>query len=286
MRKLFVILLIGSLSLVSSPTYADGPPAANVTCSLSDSGVRYGVSMVFTGGGISFSSLRYEWDYLVAEGGKNPTQVSSYGTRTAHTITVANGLDLSYETLLSLAKNDANASVLFYANSVFSDGISTLTNKTGSGCYVQLADVLKNKNEKAAAAQRAAADKAAADAAAVIQAAQEKNKIELLLIDIRIKNAEADELIAKYSAMSPSMRANVTKMALSRPKIPATVDESFSYQNAVDLNSQMDRFIVNLNSFIKTMMKNMSVTVTCTKGKSTKKVSGINPKCPSGYKKK
>ena len=27
-------------------------------------------------------------------------------------------------------------------------------------------------------------------------------------------------------------------------------------------------------------------TITCTKGKLTKKVSGVNPKCPAGYKKK
>jgi hypothetical protein len=29
-----------------------------------------------------------------------------------------------------------------------------------------------------------------------------------------------------------------------------------------------------------------SVTITCVKGKTTKKVSGTNPKCPTGYKKK
>ncbi|NDE48124.1 MAG: hypothetical protein EB019_04045, partial [Actinobacteria bacterium] len=28
------------------------------------------------------------------------------------------------------------------------------------------------------------------------------------------------------------------------------------------------------------------ITITCIKGKSTKKVSGVNPKCPKGYKKK
>ena len=30
----------------------------------------------------------------------------------------------------------------------------------------------------------------------------------------------------------------------------------------------------------------VKITLTCTKGKSTKKVSGLNPKCPSGYKKR
>jgi hypothetical protein len=27
-------------------------------------------------------------------------------------------------------------------------------------------------------------------------------------------------------------------------------------------------------------------TITCTKGKTTKKVSGVKPKCPTGYKKR
>ena len=286
MRKLFAILLISSLASVASPAQADGPPAANVSCSLTDTGVRYGVSMVFTGGGISFSSLRYEWDYLVAEGGKNPTQTSSYGSRTTHTITAGNGLDLTYETLLSLANNDANAAVLLYANSVFSDGLSTLTNKTGSGCYVQLADVLKNKSEKAEAAERAAVDKAASAGVAAAQAAADKVELEMLMIDLRQKNAAVDEIIQKYSAMSPSMRANVTKMALSRPKIPATTDPSFTIQSARELETKMNEFSKNLNSFIQRMLKNTSVTISCSKGKVMKKVSGINPKCPAGFKKR
>ncbi len=286
MRKLLAILLIGSLTFVASAALADGPPAANVSCSLTDSGVRYGVSMVFTGGGISFSSLRYEWDYLVAADGKNPTQVASYGPRTTHTITAGNGLDLTYETLLSLANNDANAAVLLYANSVFSDGISTLTNKTGSGCYVQLADVLKNKNEKTEAAERAASAKAAVDAAAAVQTALDKNKLDLLMIDLRQKNAAADEVIAKYSAMSPSMRANITKMALSRPKIPETTDAGFTYQNALELETKMNAFTKNLNTFIQMLLKNTSTTIICAKGKVTKKVTGINPKCPAGFKKR
>lgn len=286
MRKLITILLISSLTLIASPARANVPPAANVSCSLTDAGVRYGVSMVFTGGAISFSSLRYEWDYLVAEGGKSPTQVASYGPRTSHTVTAGNGLDLTYETLLTLAKNDANASVLVYANSIFSDGVSTLTNKTGSGCYVQLADVLKNKNEKVAAAEKASSDSAAAVAVAAAQGAADKIELEMLMIDIRVKNAAVDEVIEKYSAMSPSMRANVTKMALSRPKIPATTDPSFTIQSARELETKMNDFSKNLNTFIQRMLKNTSVTISCSKGKVTKKVSGINPKCPAGFKKK
>ena len=221
MRKLFAIVLVGALGLGVSPARADGPPAANVSCSLTDAGVRYGVSMVFTGSGISFSSLKYEWEYLVAGKDKDPTLVSSYGPRTLQSVTAGNGLDLTYEALLALAKDDEKASVLMYASSVFSDGLSVLTNRTGSGCYVELPVVFKNKVQreqaaiaKAAADAVAAADKAAQDANAATMAALEKS------------NKEA----AKQS--------------------------------------------VRIQSFI------------CVKGKVTKKVKGISPKCPAGFKKK
>jgi len=286
MRKFLLVVLVSTLFLGASPATADGPPAANVTCSLTDTGVRYGVSMVFTGGGISFNSLKYEWEYLVAGAGKSPTLLSSYGPRTSYTITTGNGLDTTYETLLALAKNDVNASVLMYSSSIFSDGLSTLTNKTGAGCYVELSTVLKNKSERAAAVQKAAADKAAVDLAAAEKSAQDKLKIEPILESLNIKNKALDELIEKYSSMSPSMRANITKISLSRPKIPTVIEPTFTYENALDLEMRMNSFSKNLNTFIQSMLKNTAVTITCVKGKVAKKVTGVSPKCPAGFKKK
>jgi hypothetical protein len=286
MKKRLISILAVSLCIGVTPAVADGPPAANVSCSLTDTGVRYGVSMVFSGSGVSFNSLRYEWEYLVADAGKNPTLVSSYGPRTSQSITAGNGLELTYEALLALAKNDVNASLLMYASSIFSDGLSTLTNKTGSGCYVELPVVLKNKNDQAAVAQKAAADKAATDVAAAEKAAQDKGNIETIIQSLRVKNSGVDSLIEKYSAISPSMKANLTKMALSRPKIPDSIEPGFTYQNALELEAKMDSFVTNFNSFAQKMLKNVAITITCVKGKLTKKVTAVKPKCPSGYKKK
>ena len=36
----------------------------------------------------------------------------------------------------------------------------------------------------------------------------------------------------------------------------------------------------------KKMDSAKKMTITCAKGKTTKKVSAVNPKCPKGYKKK
>jgi hypothetical protein len=221
MRKLFAIVLVGALGLGVSPARADGPPAANVSCSLTDAGVRYGVSMVFTGSGISFNSLKYEWEYLVAGKDKDPTLVSSYGPRTLQSVTAGNGLDLSYEALLALAKDDEKASVLMYASSVFSDGLSVLTNRTGSGCYVELPVVFKNRNEKSEAAiAKAATDAAAASAKAI------------------------EEANAEIKAIEDKANKAATKKSVG------------------------------------------ATSITCVKGKVIKKVKGVSPKCPAGFKKK
>jgi hypothetical protein len=283
MKKFLIPLVAIALSISIQPAEADGPPAADVSCSLSDTGIRYGVSMVFTGTGVSFNSLRYEWDVLVAEGGKNPTLISSYGPRTFHTLTSANALELTYETLLGIAKNDSNASVLFYANSVFSDGISTLTNKTGKGCYVVLADVLKNKNERALALQKAAAEKAAADKAAAEKATTDKVAIDAILQNLQAKNQSIDDLIAKNLLLYPSLKGNLVKYGSARPLIPSPLSQEFTLTNAQDLEKRFDDFVLNLNSMIKQWSKSVTSTITCTKGKIVKKVTGRPAKCPAGY---
>jgi len=284
MRKLALPMILLALTFTIQAAKADGPPAADVSCSLTDTGVRYGVSMVFTGSGVSFNSLRYEWDVLVAEAGKNPTLISSYGPRTLYTTTTGNGLELTYETILGIAKNDPNASLLVYANSVFSDGISTLTNKTGKGCYVSLPDVLKNKNDRALVLQKAAADKAAADKAAADKAAADKAAIEQILQGLIAKSQVADDLIAKYSEMSPIMKVNLAKFSFSRPTIPVSITPDFTLANAQDLDTRFNQFTTNLNAFIQTLSKNTATTITCVKGKVVKKVTAVGPKCPVGYK--
>ena len=277
-------MILLALTFTIQAAKADGPPAADVSCSLTDTGVRYGVSMVFTGSGVSFNSLRYEWDVLVAEAGKNPTLISSYGPRTLYTTTTGNGLELTYETILGIAKNDPNASLLVYANSVFSDGISTLTNKTGKGCYVSLPDVLNNKNDRALVLQKAAADKAAADKAAADKAAADKAAIEQILQGLIAKSQAADDLIAKYSEMSPVMKVNLAKFSFSRPTIPVSITPDFTLANAQDLDARFNQFTTNLNAFIQTLSKNTATTISCVKGKVVKKVTAVGPKCPVGYK--
>jgi uncharacterized coiled-coil protein SlyX len=49
---------------------------------------------------------------------------------------------------------------------------------------------------------------------------------------------------------------------------------------------ELEIIIQNLQNEIRVLTARLTVTINCVKGKTTKKVTGIDPKCPSGYKKK
>jgi uncharacterized coiled-coil protein SlyX len=49
---------------------------------------------------------------------------------------------------------------------------------------------------------------------------------------------------------------------------------------------ELEIIIQNLQNEIRVLTARLTVTINCVKGKTTKKVTGIDPKCPAGYKKK
>lgn len=69
------------------------------------------------------------------------------------------------------------------------------------------------------------------------------------------------------------------------------VPDSFknSIQEFIYIDSQFEAFLQKFNALISADTKVSSIpekvtTIICLKGKETKKVTGVNPKCPSGYK--
>jgi len=49
---------------------------------------------------------------------------------------------------------------------------------------------------------------------------------------------------------------------------------------------ELEILIQNLQNEIKVLTAKLTVTINCIKGKTTKKVTGVDPKCPSGFKRK
>jgi hypothetical protein len=136
-----------------------------------------------------------------------------------------------------------------------------------------------------AAADKAAADKAAADKAAADKAAADKAAADKIASEARINAAKS-----KYSELS-------LEIDLLLKKYPSKKSEIELYKKKINLFERIDQVNiptveVNLAGIesklvaMKSVYSKIARTITCTKGKVTKKFTAINPKCPTGYKKK
>ena len=82
MKKRFILAVSLLFSLLSVSAHAEGTlPAGEVSCSLTDSGVYYGVSMGFSAGNVSIGALTYDWEFSLLSPGANPALVSNYSPR-------------------------------------------------------------------------------------------------------------------------------------------------------------------------------------------------------------
>ena len=92
-------------------------------------------------------------------------------------------------------------------------------------------------------------------------------------VTFTIKNTDTTGLEAKpaaANAMSPKVRLYGT----FKPIIPGYGDRE----------ADVDLVTFDIYAAAKPVVK--ATTITCVKGKTTKKVTAVNPKCPTGYKKK
>jgi len=101
--------------------------------------------------------------------------------------------------------------------------------------------------------------------AALKTAIEEKAKLEKDLSDLRIQSA----LISK--------EVDTTKEALSKSQLDLT---ALNTQNA-----ELQSTILELKNQVEILTRYATTTLTCLKGKTVKKVTGINHVCPAGYKK-
>ena len=278
-------------------------PRGDVSCSLTATGVSYGVSMTFTSGNVAIGNLTYDWDYARLNEGKDASVVSNYGSRAFFKNTNANSLSMSYQELLELAGNNANATLIVFASPKNTIGLSTITNRNGKGCYVELPVVLNEVNKRQAEAKSAAELKAKQEAEAKAKAeAEAKAKAEAEAKAKALAEAEAKakaDLAARELAEKPLCDARrreltqigetLTKFIKNNPGRSAEIALTVARLNSA-LNSScvaevtLSDFQREATELMKTSSK--KTTITCVKGKITKKITAVNPKCPAGYKRK
>jgi secreted trypsin-like serine protease len=95
-------------------------------------------------------------------------------------------------------------------------------------------------------------------------------------------------LIGRYASLAFSAAIDVMdsqseKISSERETISFLIEK---LDNAKLSNSQVQSQLDEANAAIAELNKKLPQVITCVKGKLTKKVTAVNPKCPAGYKKK
>jgi hypothetical protein len=142
----------------------------------------------------------------------------------------------------------------------------------------------KQEAEAKAAAELKAKQEAEAKAAAELKAKQEaeaKAAAEKTLCDAnrsQLLSVQNSLLVAIKSYPKSSTTLNDTAIRLSNALSSACI-------STVTLGDFKAEVAVAVSQ-AKAMAVMRTTTITCVKGKLTKKITAVNPKCPAGYKKK
>jgi hypothetical protein len=180
-----------------------------------------------------------------------------------------------------------NTSVMIRVRAVSEGGNA----EWGDGIYSETKNFgwLTPAQEKAAAelkAKQEADAKATADALIALQYSN-KDRCETLNKSIE----DLKTLISNYQSKYPSN----SEFARLMGQLPNSLNcDNFQDKTFSTLVSSLDFNLSVIDSSLTSTMKaadtkpvtTKKTTITCVKGKLTKKVTAINPKCPAGYKKK
>ena len=147
----------------------------------------------------------------------------------------------------------------------------------------------KQEAEVKAAAEKAAAELKAKQEAEVKAAAELKAKQEA-----EVKAAAERAVCDANRVQLLSVQNSLLTAIKSYPKSASTLNDTSSRLQAaltsiciadVTLNDFRGE-VLSVIAQAKTSASTKKITITCVKGKIVKKVTAVNPKCPSGYKKK
>ena len=314
MRKIRVLLLALLLSVLTTPiaSAADTCSPLNVPSLADDNLTITLVSMTKTEKTGSFQlTINYKMlngtsDKKIDEGsfkifytdGTSEPQYGFFGT-----FFPGDGKERSYTWEYLKSKTPMNIS---YNAGFFSSAPSSLKLNwapPGQACNL-VSPAAKAAAEKAAADAKAIADKAAADAKAIADkvaadkaAADAKAIADKVAADKAAADAKAiaDKVAADKAAADAKAAADkaaadakaiADKAAADAKAIAdkAAAAEAADWARAAAQDAADKAAAAEVKAKVQAAKK--KTTITCIKGKLTKKVIGINPKCPSGYKKK
>jgi hypothetical protein len=298
-----------AFSSSTTATAADIAPPTNVNCSVNLLGAQCSASITSTGSSLTNALSKIEWYVSILSPGALPTDVASYGPlifvkSTDSGVGIGAGvsigagvnlgtgsIDLSYETLLGLAKNDPQGTVLISARTF--NSANEATPFFGQRSYLVLSEV----KSLMAAEAKAIADKVAADKVAASN--KEMNETFIALTNNLNKYKRDITQMFKdyplYFNQTPELRSSLQRAIdykipteASRSGIDA-IQDLIGGGSGSALASDFLLAQAGITKYVALEIKKAKTakktTITCVKGKVSKKVSAVNPKCPTGYKK-
>jgi hypothetical protein len=238
---------------------------------------------------------KYSWRFSVAPAGSDFAKYS-YDSKGVEVASTSVNSILEDDLYLSLEKFQSSfptgGAVLIMVHGT-ANGVETLDSR-GSGIYFPTQDLLKyiDDTKKSIAAAKAAAElkakqEAEAKAAAELKAKQDaeaKAAAEKAAAELKAKQeAEAKaaaELKAKQEAEAAAEKAAAELKAKQEAEAKAAAElrvrQEAEAKAAAELKAKQEAEAKAAAS--------KKTTISCVKGKLVKKVTGVGPKCPAGYK--
>jgi hypothetical protein len=262
---------------------------------------------------------KYSWRFSVAPAGSDFARYSYDAKGVEFASTSVNSI-LEDDLYLSLEKFQSSfptgGAVLIMVHGT-ANGVETLDSR-GSGIYFPTQDLLKyiDDTKKSIAAAKAAAElkakqEAEAKAAAELKAKQEaeaKAAAEKAAAELKAKReaeakaaaelkakqeAEAKAAAEKAAAELKAKQEAEAKAAAEKAAAELKAKQEAEAKAAAELKAKQDaeaaaeKAAAELKAKLEAEAKaaaSKKTTISCVKGKLVKKVTGVGPKCPAGYK--
>jgi hypothetical protein len=226
---------------------------------------------------------KYSWRFSVAPAGSDFAKYS-YDSKGVEVASTSVNSILEDDLYLSLEKFQSNfpvgGAVLIMVHGT-ANGIETLDSR-GSGIYFPTQDLLKyiDDTKKSIVAAKAAAElkakqEAEAKAAAELKAKQEaetKAAAEKAAAELKAKQ----EAEAKAAAEKAAAELKAKQEAEAKAAAELKAKQEAEAKAAAELKAKQEAEAKAAAS--------KKTTISCVKGKLVKKVTGVGPKCPAGYK--
>ena len=245
--------LLLALSPYTTANAADVAPPTNVNCSIILTGARCSASIISTGSSLAYALAKNEWYVSILKPGAPQTDVASYGPpifvkSTESGVGIGTGVSIGAGVLIGTGSIDFSYETLL-----------GFTNNDPQGTVLISARTFNSANE-------------------ATPFFGQRNY--LALTEVKALMAVEGKVIADKAAAELSAKLAADKAAADKAAADKAAADKAAEQKTI---AELTALVKSIAAKVKGS-QNGKTTITCVKGKLTKKVTAVKPKCPTGYK--